>query len=121
MPRRRQWLIDGQAVTASDIRRWMQSVGARIPERNLWDYVKQYDVPGKIAAAKARGEFDQVVHQAAQFAGVKVRAARRPGALAQLAGRPAANDPSYQPLGTASSAQASSVMVSATFARMPVN
>ena len=91
MPRKRDWIIDGVAVSRADVRRWMQSVGHRVPPSYYWDYVRDWDVPGKILAAKRRGVFEAVIGAEAARAGVQVRAARRPGPLARLRGVPAAN------------------------------
>ena len=98
MPRARRWVVDGVEVTRADVRRWMQSVGHRIPERSWTRYTEDYQVPAKIARLKVLGIFDQVVAQDAQRAGVKVRAARRPGPVARLrAGWPhAANAPTWR-------------------------
>lgn len=96
MPRKRVFTVGDQVVTQADIRRWMQSVGSRVSAERKWQYVKQYDVVGKIAAAKAGGYFDAVIKSAAHQAGVNVRAARKPGILARVRLLRAANDTSYE-------------------------
>lgn len=94
MPRRTTWHIGAQVVTRADVRQWMQSVAARIPARSWWAYVREWDVPAKIAREKAAGTFADTVTEAAACAGVRVRAARRPGRIARLraAWPEAAND-----------------------------
>lgn len=95
MPRPSQWLIAGQVVTRADVRRWCQSIGARISPANHWQYVRDYRVIQKIAEAKASGVLDTLIDQAAQNAGVRVRKPRQPGALARARLLPAANDPRF--------------------------
>jgi len=98
MPRKRKWVIDGVEVNMSDVRRWMQSVAWRTPTRNYWSYIKLWDVPGKIARAKARGTFERTIAEAARDAGVKVRAAKRPNknqSLRHWRLRAAANDSTF--------------------------
>ncbi len=72
----------------------MQSVGHRVPTRMHRDYIRLFDVVGKIARHKAAGIFESTVAQAAQDAGLKVRKARTPGTLARItqAWPEAAND-----------------------------
>ena len=84
--------LDGQVVTSADIRQWLQSVAVNIPARNHWSYVRNYRVVEKIARAKAAGEFETLIDQAANRAGIKVRAPRKMGVLARLRVLPAAND-----------------------------
>jgi hypothetical protein len=97
MPRKRDWLIDGQRVTRADVRRWMQSVGARVTESQWHDYVRNWSVPQKIAAAKAAGTLEAIIADAADRANKPApRAARKPGTLARLRSTAtAANDARY--------------------------
>ena len=95
MPRKRTHHILGQVVTSADIRQWCQSVGARVSAADHAQYVARWGVLEKIARAKARGDFLDLVRDAAERAGVRVRAARRPGVLARLRALPAANDPRF--------------------------
>ena len=84
MPRRTTWHIGGQVVTRADVRRWMQSVAARVPARSWWAYVRDWGVPAKIARELEAGTLERTLADAAARAGVTVRAARRPGRIAAL-------------------------------------
>ncbi|WP_188379811.1 hypothetical protein [Oxalicibacterium faecigallinarum] len=46
---------------------WVQAVAPRwlTPERSYRSYVRNYDVPGKIRAAKLSGHFDTIVYRPA--------------------------------------------------------
>ena len=95
MPRRRIHQVGDQVVTAADIRQWMQSVGSRISPLRFHEYVRDFGVVEKIARAKSAGEFKTIVDQASRDAGVKVRAARKPGVLTRVRLLPAANEPAF--------------------------
>jgi hypothetical protein len=97
VPRKRVFQIHGQVITAAEVRQWMQSVGARVPENRRAEYVRQFAVVEKIARAKVAGDFLDQVQEAARRAGVKVRAARRPGTLARVRSLPACNEPRFLP------------------------
>lgn len=84
MARKIVWQRDGQTVTSADVRRWMQSVAARVPKSSWPRYIKLYDVVGKIARHKAKGLFESVVAENAARNAVFVRQARRPGTLQRL-------------------------------------
>lgn len=84
MARKIVWQRDGQTVTSADVRRWMQSVAARLPKSSWSRYIKLYDVIGKIARHKDKGLFESVVAENAARNAVVVRAARRPGTLQRL-------------------------------------
>lgn len=49
-------------MTVPDVNLWLRAVARIDPEspRAAW-YVQAYDVPAKVAAAKLRGDFDQLV------------------------------------------------------------
>lgn len=54
-------------VTEDECRAWVEAVAPRwlYPERSYRAYVRNYDVPGKIRAAKLRGEFWHIIDQPA--------------------------------------------------------
>ena len=84
MPRKQKWEVGGVTVTRSHIRLWMQSVAHRIPPRQ-WDYyVKNWQVPHKIAGELRRGTFHETVQRAAADAGVKLRKPRSPSTISRL-------------------------------------
>lgn len=84
MAKKIRWEVDGQVVTSADVRRWMQSVAARVPEHRWKSYIKGYDVVGKIARHKALGTFEALIEREAAYNAVKVRAPRRLGTLQRL-------------------------------------
>ncbi|HJV86910.1 MAG TPA: hypothetical protein VJ698_15700 [Noviherbaspirillum sp.] len=52
-------------VTEDDVAAWVAAVAPRwlYPERSFRSYVRNYDVPGKIRAAKASGTFFQTIEK----------------------------------------------------------
>lgn len=62
----------------------MQSVGHRVPTRMHRDYIRLFDVVGKIARHKAAGIFESTIAQAAQDSGLKIRKARSLGTVPRL-------------------------------------
>ena len=52
-------------VTQQDVREWVMAVPRLDPDsERAAAYVRDYDVPGKIRAAKIRGDFEQLVNTA---------------------------------------------------------
>jgi len=99
MARKTQWEAHGVIVTTADIRRWMQSVAARIPKSNWPGYIKNYQVVSKIARAKLAGSFERIIETESDRANVKVRAPRHPGQITRLrlAWPCGANDTLFRP------------------------
>lgn len=52
-------------VTEDEVFQWVAAVAPRWlePERSFRGYVRAYDVPGKIRAAKLAGTFDSITSQ----------------------------------------------------------
>lgn len=84
MPRRRHFQVEGIEVSRADVRRWMDSVGARCPSAYYWHYIRDYAVVSKIAREKAAGTLEATIAREAQRQGVKVRAARSEGVIPGL-------------------------------------
>lgn len=84
MPRKTKWEVDGVVVTEAHIRYWMQTIGSAIPERAWKNYVKGYNVVGKIARLLKLGTFDQVVADEIERKRLKVRKMRRVNTLVRL-------------------------------------
>ena len=55
-------LFGEDAVTWPELRAWVAAVAPHMlrSERSLIEYVRQWNVAGKVAHAKARGEFDAI-------------------------------------------------------------
>lgn len=62
----------------------MQTVGRNISPRRHHFYIREYDVPGKIARHLAAGTFHEFIQAEADRLGLKVRKMREPGTLARL-------------------------------------
>lgn len=85
MPRKQKWEFpDGVVVTRAHVRLWMQTVGQHIPERNWHRYIRDWDVPAKVAQHMRAGTWLATIESQPHHAVYRPRAMRKPGTLARL-------------------------------------